>query len=42
MEEMKIISETGKVLHLSRVSFESRSLLISDPYSLKKAWQVFK
>jgi hypothetical protein len=33
---MKMNSETGKALHLSRVSCESRSLLISDLYSLKK------
>jgi hypothetical protein len=35
MEEMKIISESGNTLHLSRVSCDSRPLLSSDPYLFK-------
>jgi hypothetical protein len=33
---MEMFTETGKLLHLSRVICESRFLHVSDPYTLRK------
>jgi hypothetical protein len=36
MEKLKMISETGKALHFSRVSGELRAVCVSDPSILTK------